>query len=263
MAAQDIFVTAAQKYLRVGKKSLSIPRSLELAAVVMAVNVGIKPALLYDSNAAHADQVQRYLTSLNSEQLVSESLITLVINGNILIINQTLTKVHLEKLFSKRTVAVIDVCHSQHQPVITDQQGGNLEKMIEALLFSLSEHEHLPEARSPLFIGELSETWNLCTLFGILLGYPVTYWFDQNKSFENCLTMTPLVVTKAFATWQVGTVSHQCCLYSFSTPETLEADTQSGLDDWTLRLQEKFQQQTIFSGLNISRKLVTLPSVTL
>lgn len=260
MAAQDVFVAAAQKYLRVGKKSLSVPQSLDLAAVVMAVYVGIKPALLYDCNAADADQVQKYLTLLNSEQLVSESLITLVINGNILIVNQTLTKAHLEKFLEKRAVAVIDICHSLDKPFITDQQGRDLEKMIQDFLFSLREHK---QVRSPLFIGKLSETWNLCTLFGILLGYPVTYWFDQNKSFENCLTMTPLVVTKAFATWQVGTVSHQCCLYSFSTPETLEEDTQSGLNDWTFKLQERFQQQTIFSGLSISRNIVTLPSVTL
>ncbi|XP_062325147.1 UPF0739 protein C1orf74 homolog [Osmerus eperlanus] len=263
MATQNRFVAAAQKWLRVGKKSLSVARSLDLAAGVMAVNTGLKPALLYDANSALADQIQSYLTSLQSEQLLSKSLITLDINGNNLIVNPSLTIDHLEK-FTKRTVAVIDVRHSLDQPsIITDLREGDLEKMIQTLLTFLKDIRQVSEVKTPLFIGDLSETWNLCTLFGILLGYPVTYWFDQNESFENCLTMTPLVVTKALAIWQVSTESHQCCLYSFSSPEALEADTLSVLDDWTSRLQERFQQQTVFSGLNISKTTATLPSVTL
>lgn len=263
MALQDLFVAASRKCLRVGKKPFSVSLSLDLAVQVLAVDLGLKPALLYDINTASAEQVQHYLSSLQSAQLVSKSLLTLVVSGDTLIVNPAVTISNLEQLLIRRTVAVMDVCHSREQPVITDIKRGDLKDMIQDLLDHLAEFGQRPEVNSPLVIGELSETWNLCTLFGILLGYPATYWFDQKRSFENCLTMTPLVVTKAMVTWQTGVEGHRSYLYSFSIPEVMKAETLSVLDDWNLRLQQRFQQQTVFSGLSVSRETVILPSVAL
>ncbi|KAM3877581.1 UPF0739 protein C1orf74 homolog [Diretmus argenteus] len=261
MYPQELFSAAARKCLSVRRKSLSIPVSLDLAAQVLAVDLGLKPALLYDINSASAEQVQQYLISLQSAQLVSKSLLTLSVSGNALIVNPEMVTANLEQLLHGSNVAVIDVCHSLEKPNITDQLSEDLRIMIQDLLATLRGFLQQPKVEKLLYVGEKSDNWNLCTLFGVLLGYPVTYWFDQNRSFENCLAMMPLMVTKASATWQADTQGH--CLYSFSIPASLHKEIQSTLEYWNLGLQERFEQQTVLRDLTVCQSMVTLPSVCL
>ncbi|XP_047437786.1 UPF0739 protein C1orf74 homolog [Mugil cephalus] len=263
MSTQELFVAAARKYLCTGRKSLSAPQSLDLAAQVSAVDLGLKPALLYDSNGACAEQLQQYLSSLQSLQLVSESLLTLDLSGNSIVVNPVTVRSHLEKVLSDGNVAVIDVCHSLDKPSISDPLRGELQRMTQDLLLLLGPTQRLQEDGKLLNAGEKCEEWNLCTVFGLLLGYPVTYWFDQTKSFENCLSMTPLSVTTASATWHVNTAAHKCRLYSFSVPAALHEKTQSNLENWRHRLQERFEQQHVLKDLTISQSIVTLSSVCL
>ncbi|KAI3370044.1 hypothetical protein L3Q82_024830 [Scortum barcoo] len=218
MSTQELFVAAARKCLSAGRKPLSVSQCLDLAAHVSAVDLGLKPALLYDSNGAGADQLQRYLSSLRSSQLVSKSLLTLDLNGNALIVNPVVVRSNVERLICG-DVAVVDVCHSLERPAIANPC--QLKSTANDLLLLLRGFKHLKEAKEPHYVGEESEEWNLCTVFGLLLGYPVTYWFDQTKSFENCLSMTPLMVTAASATWQTDAAAHRFCLYSFSVPAVL------------------------------------------
>nr|XP_054594489.1 UPF0739 protein C1orf74 homolog [Nothobranchius furzeri] len=259
MSVQALYVDVARKYLSAGRKSLSVPQSLDLAAHVSAVEAGLKPALLYDSNGACAAQVQQYLSSLQSLQLVSESLFTLDLNGNSLIVNTGAVRSNLERVLCDDSVAVIDVCHSLDQPAVSNSQRGEMKSVMEDLLLLLEQHE---EAEKPLYV-EKSEEWNLCAVFGVLLGFPVTYWFDQTESFENCLSMTPLMVITASASWQADGPHHRCCLYSFTLPAALQEETRPKLEDWELRLQERFKQQRILKDLRISQATVSLPSVCL
>lgn len=263
MSTQELVVAAARKCLCSGRKSLSVPQSLDLAAQVLAVDLGLKPALLYDSNSAGADQVQQYLSSLQSSQLVSKSLLTLDLNGNALIVNPGVVRSNVEQLFHDSSVAVIDVCPSLEKPTITDPLRGELKSMTHDLLLLWRGFGELTAAEKPHYVGEKAERWNLCTVFGLLLGYPVTYWFDQTKSFENCLSMTPLMVTTASATWQADSAGHRCHLYSFSVPAVLLQETQSNLENWRLCLKERFQQQNVLKDLTVCQSTVTLPAVCL
>nr|XP_046239568.1 UPF0739 protein C1orf74 homolog [Scatophagus argus] len=263
MSTEELFVAAARKCLSAGRKSLSVPQSLDLAIQVLAVDLGLKPALLYDTNSASADQVQQYLSSLQSSQLVSKSLLTLDLNGNSLIVNPVAVRPNVEQLLHRSNVAVIDVCHSLDRPAITDPLRGELKSTTRDLLLLLGEFEQLKEAEKPHYVGEKSEQWNMCTVFGLLLGYPVTYWFDQTKSFENCLSMTPLVVTTASVTWQADSASHKCCLYSFSVPAVLLQEIQPNLENWRLCLHKRFQGQNVLKDLAVCQSTVTLPSVCL
>lgn len=263
MSTQELFVAAARKCLSTGRKSLSIPQSVDLAAMLSAVDLGLKPALLYDSNGACAEQVQLYLSSLQSLQLVSKSLLTLDLNGNSLIVNPVAVGSNLQQVLRDNSVAAIDVCRSLEKPIIADPPRGELKSMTQDLLLLLGEFQQLEEAEKCLYVGEKCEEWNLCTAFGLLLGYPVTYWFDQTESFENCLSMTPLMVVTATATWQADAAGHRCCLFSFSVPAALHEETRSNLENWKFRLQERFEQQHILKDLTVSQSIVTLPSVCL
>lgn len=263
MSAQELFVASARKCLCVGRKSPSVPQSVDLAVQVLAVDLGLKPALLYDSNSASTEQVRQYLRSLQASQLVSKSLLTLDLNGNTLIFNPATVISNLEQVLHDRSVAVIDVCHSLEKPVIAEPLTAELKSITEDLLLLLKGFEKLREAEEPLYVGEKCDQWNLCTVFGLLLGFPVTYWFDQTKSFENCLSMTPLMVTTAATTWQADAASHTCCLYSFSIPDVLHEETHSNVEYWRLQLQEKFQQQHVLKDLTVCQTTVILPSVCL
>lgn len=263
MSAEDFFVAAARKCLSAGRKSLSLPRSLDLAAQVLAVDLGLKPALLYDSNGACTAQVQQYLHSLQSSQLVSKSLLTLDLNGNVVIINPPAVRSNVKRLFGDSCMAVIDVRHSLEKPAIINPLKEELKSMTHDLLLLLGDLEQLKEDEKPHCVAEKSEKWNLCTVFGLLLGYPAIYWFDQTKSLENCLAMTPLVVITASVTWQAGATSHKSCLYSFSIPAALLQEMGTNLGHWRTCLQDRFERQNVLTELTISQNTVTLPSVCL
>ncbi|XP_068598666.1 UPF0739 protein C1orf74 homolog [Brachionichthys hirsutus] len=263
MSTRELFIDAARRCLSADRKRLSVTKCLDVAAQLLAVDLGLKPALLYDSNGASADQVQRYLSSLQSSQLVSRSLLTLELNGNVLIIDPVSVQSAVEQFFSDSTVAVIDICHSLEKPAISDPDGDELRSMRRDLLLLLRGIEEPMEADERPYVGENSEKWNLCTVFGLLLGYPVTYWFDQTRSFENCLSMTPLAVTTASATWRGDSTGHACRLYSFSIPAVLLQDVRPKLDNWRRRLQGKFNQQNVLQDLAVCQSMVTLPSVCL
>lgn len=263
MSSEEFFVSAARKCLSAGRKSLSVPRSLDLAAQVVAVDLGLKPALLYDSNAACAQQVQQYLSSLQSAQLVSESLLTLDLDGNVVIVNPLAVRSNVEQLFGDGRVAVIDVRHSLDQPAVLHTVQGEVKKTARDLLLVLEDLERLNAAEKPQYVVETSNEWNLCTVFGLLLGYPATYWFDQTVSHENCLAMTPLLVTTASAGWQAGAASHRFCLYSFSVPAALVQELQTNLGHWATRLRDGFEKQHVLKDLEICQNTVILPSVCL
>lgn len=260
MTTQEIVVAAAKKYLT-RRKSLALSKSLDLFTQVLAVDLGLKPALLYDSNCASSEQVQQYLSSLQSSQLVSKSLFILDLNGNILIVNQETVLFHINEILSEGNMGVVDVSHLLKSPVLYDLSRGEFVNMVQKLQLIIKGFEQ--DNCKPLYVGEQCEDWNLCMIFGLLLGYPVTYWFDQNKSYENCLSMTTLLVTKAAATWETDAASHTFCLYSFSVPVDLFHKTQSLVKNWNNRLQERFEKQHVLTNLNISQTSVTLASVCL
>ncbi|KAK2862055.1 hypothetical protein Q5P01_001588 [Channa striata] len=263
MSTQELFVAAARNCLCANRKHPSVPQSVDLATQVLAVDLGLKPALLYDLNGACAEQVQQYLSSLQAFQLVSKSLLTMDLNGNTLIVNPVTVISNLEQVLNDSSVAVIDICHSLDKPSIINPLTEELNGMVQNLLLLLRDAEQLREAEKPLYVEDKCEPWNLCTAFGLLLGYPITYWFNQTKSFENCLSMTPLMVTTAAVTWQADAAGHFCQLYSFSVPEALLNETHLKLEHWKLCLQKRFQQQNNLQDLKFCQTTVTLPSVCL
>lgn len=261
MSAAERCVAAARRCLRVGRKSLSTSQSLDLAAQVTAVDLGLKPALLYDGNGAGVEQVQRYLSDLQSVGLLSGSLLTVELAGNSVVINVSAVSSHLERALTDCSVAGVDVGSSLERPFMADPQT-QLKSTLQHLQRLVGDLR-LQQPQQPFRVGSRSAGWNLCTVFGLLLGYPVVYCFDQTESFENCLSMTPLTLTTASVRWRADGAGHTCCLYSFSVPAALQKETWPVMENWKLQLQEKVEQQSIFNDLTIALSTVTLPAVCL
>ncbi|KAL1272577.1 hypothetical protein QQF64_028439 [Cirrhinus molitorella] len=259
--SSEMLVCAAQKLLCPRKKRLSPSTCLDVTLQIIAVDLGVKPALLYDSNAASPEQLQLYLNSLQECGVVTSSLQILSIDDNTFIFNPGTIMSHLDDLLQTKSLLLIDVCPSRKQPILT-----GFEKRTEDMIKTLAEFvmKELDKSSSVTVLGKgLYNDWNLCTLFGILLGYPASYWFDQTKGFGNCLCMTPLVVCTVWVKWQMRNINHRCCLYSFSVPEELWSEVQNHVQRWTEHLKERFNKQPVLTDMCFSRDTVTLPSVAL
>uniref|UniRef100_A0A8C9VFQ5 Zgc:112163 n=1 Tax=Scleropages formosus TaxID=113540 RepID=A0A8C9VFQ5_SCLFO len=258
-----------RRHLASGKKRsrLSASACLGLAAQVQAVDLGLKPALLYDTNCASPDQVRRYLCDLQEAEFVGRELHLLVIDDSVLIVNQKLSIMRLEELLLNRTsVTVVDVGQHQVRPTVVDLDSTGMDKVVQSILGNFRALAQSSQFDAPLVRTldvQLFDGWNLCSLFGLLLGYPVTYWFDPRRDSTNCLGMVPLQVMRASALCAAVSGSDKCCLYSFSVPEGLVSETQTARDLWAKRLRNEFQRQSAFAGLSVSTETVCLPSVVL
>ncbi|XP_009637727.1 UPF0739 protein C1orf74 homolog, partial [Egretta garzetta] len=105
--------------------------------------------------------------------------------------------------------------------------------------------------------------WNLCTIVGVLLGYPAAYAFSMEEGAENCLALTPLRVFTVWASCPWIKDGFRVQIYSFSIPESLCAELMDVLDAWRDELKEAFRVQNDFVDLRILSEVVSLPAVAL
>lgn len=257
----QLLVAVAQQTLGLGKKK-GPPRAvcLHLAGEVLAVSRGLKPAVLYDCNCAGALALQNYLEELQGLGFLTLGLHILEIGENSLIVSPAHVCQHLEQVLLD-TIAFVDVSSSQPHPSICSlDQLKDLKDILTEII------THLKGLQRDLSLGVShsmlhSSDWNLCTLFGILLGYPVSYTFHLNQGDDNCLALTPLRVFSARISWLLGQPS--VLLYSFSVPEILLPALRDTLNVWEKNLRTRFRTQNDFADLSISSEIVTLPAVAL
>lgn len=255
MSAQKPFLDAARQCLSVGRKSFSGRASLDLATHTLAIDLGLKPALLYDLNRATADQVYHYVHVLQSLGAVSKSLAVLDIGGDAMIVNVDAAVALLKQALFGSGTTVIDI-GTVAQIAVAELLPEKIRSMLQDVVAVLQTCNGL----TPLSVR--SEGWNLCTLFGFLLGYPFTYWFDPGMSSGDSLSMVQLSVTNASVSWPAESGS-SCCIYSFSYPTILHSQTRSALDSWGQALGERFHKQNVLRNLTITQSTVVLPSVCL
>ena len=111
---------------------------------------------------------------------------------------------------------------------------------------------------------------NLCTVFGLMLGYPVVYWFDIEKP-TNCLSYLPLNVVTATAI--ISTTSSslaarhtRCTFTSFSYPAEINSEARSIVAGWWEALRhigDCLSLENLVEGLEIEETVKTLPAVCL
>ncbi|NXR14720.1 CA074 protein, partial [Semnornis frantzii] len=136
---------------------------------------------------------------------------------------------------------------------------------VRAHLAALLAHLGAVEASGagPVSSSEVVPTgWNLCTVVGVLLGYPAAYTFAMEEG-ENCLAMTPLRVFTVQASCPRISDGLRVQIYSFSVPESLCPELKEVLDTWCDELKEAFSAQTDFAELCIASEVVSLPAVAL
>ncbi|XP_053462775.1 UPF0739 protein C1orf74 homolog [Nycticebus coucang] len=256
----QLLVAAAQQTLGMGKRRPPRAICLHLAGEVLAVARGLKPALLYDYNCAGASELQSYLEKLQGLGFLTLGLHILEIGENSFIISLEHICQHLEQMLLG-TVAFVNVSSSQPHPSICSlDQLQDLKTLVAEIithLQGLQRNLSLAVSLSRLHPSDL----NLCTVFGILLGYPVSYTFHLNQKNDNCLALTPLRVFTARISWLLD--QPPVLLYSFSVPESLFPALRDTVSIWERTLRIRFRTQNDFADLSISSEIVTQPAVAL
>lgn len=259
-----LLLAAAQRHIKSGKKKgLASSTSLRLAGEILAVADGLKPAFLYDYNSAGITQILSYVQELQTIAQLGCQLHVLSIADNILIINVDMMLVWLETLLLQNSVPFIDISACRTCPGICDLEvvrsiKGHISEILNYIKVLVADTSQSLSS-SAVFNPE----WNLCTLFGVLLGYPASYSFPAQKSFDNCLPMVPLRVFTIEATFSRISDHFRVPFYSFSIPESLYPGMKVGLDAWCDNLNEAFRAQKDFTDLCIASEVITLTAVAL
>ncbi|XP_063212403.1 UPF0739 protein C1orf74 homolog [Chroicocephalus ridibundus] len=257
-------VAAAREELGAGRRwRLPAARALQLAGEVLAVAAGLKPALLYDCGAAGPAELRRYLDRLMEAGLAPRRLHLLGMEGWALLLHPGLAQQRLAAVLRAHPAPFMDVSAGQQCPALC----GPVEaEAIRGHLTALLAHLEAAEATatSPVSSSEVVPTgWNLCTIVGVLLGYPAAYTFAAEEGAENCLGMTPLRVFTVQASCPRIRDGLRVQIYSFSIPESLCTELKEVLDTWCGELKEAFSTQSDFVDLCISCEVVSLPAVAL
>ncbi|XP_044303018.1 UPF0739 protein C1orf74 homolog [Varanus komodoensis] len=260
----QLLIATAQRHLNTGKKKGFSPlSSLNLAGEILAVAAGLKPAFLYDYNSAGISQILSYMQQLQKISQLECRLHILSIAENILIINLEILLLWLETILLKNNIPFIDVSASRKCPCLCDPKDVSL---IKGHLSEILNHIKVVAADTTQTLSSsvvFSAEWNLCTLFGVLLGYPAAYSFAAQKSFDNCLSLAPLRVFTVQATFCKLNSNFRVRFYSFSIPELLYPDIKMDLDIWCEKLKDAFKAQKHFADLSITTEIVVQAAVVL
>ena len=204
---------------------------------VSCVALGIKSAHLVDYLHQDPMRLQAFLQGQATIPLTSSSrdqtpqaqqqqqtahhhqpkdLFILTINDDILIVNRT----SLRNLSERPPPIFVDVTRGRSPSIMSPPDVARIEK---TTLNCLDKFLQLPDSDKPVPIishsqryeeegveeeegkvcgGTLDWDVNVCSLFGLLLGYPVVYWFDVKFGYD--LEMESLVQHMVQARWKGG-----------------------------------------------------------
>ncbi|XP_053819890.1 UPF0739 protein C1orf74 homolog [Vidua macroura] len=255
-----LLVAAAREAQGAGpgrRRRLPAARALHAAGEVLAVAAGLKPALLWDCGPAGPAELRRYLGRLREAGLAAGRLHVLGVGGSALVLRPG----RLRALLRARPAPLVDVSAARPGPaLLAPAEASAVRAHLAALLGHLRDAE--AAGAEPVTASEVAPgDWNLCTVAGVLLGYPAVYTFAEGA--ENCLALTPLRVFTAQASCPRIKDGLRVQIYSFSVPESLCAELRDVLDAWCQELREAFGAQSDFVDLCISSEVVSLPAVAL
>ncbi|NXE20901.1 CA074 protein, partial [Ardeotis kori] len=259
-----VVVAAAREELGAGRRwRLPAARALQLAGEVLAVAAGLKPALLYDCGAAGLAELRGYVARLREAGLAPGRLHLLGMEGSALLLHPGLARRRLEAALRAHPAPFMDVSAGRQRPALCGPaEAEAIRGHLAALLAHLGAAESA--ATGPVSSSEVDPTgWNLCTVVGVLLGYPAAYAFAAEEGTENCLALTPLRVFTVQASCPRIRDGLRVQIYSFSIPESLCTELEELLDAWRDGLKEAFSAQSDFVDLRISSEVVSLPAVAL
>lgn len=194
---------------------------------------GSKPGFLWDVN----EPTDRAVTDCLRLCSATGDVRALRLGRDVLLCNVPET---LRRLADAQLVAkFVDVSAKLRSPRVLATPPPGVADMLSSLRRQLAD-----AASSPVFcdaafadVVPADGGWNLCTAFGVLLGYPVVYWFDGDADAANCLAMEELNVVRVRGAGR--TPAEWDDVYSFSFPLALGVELKPHVDAWWEQLRAR------------------------
>lgn len=247
----------------------------EVFLCIQAVDKKLKPSYLWDAFAAEVSEIKLYLEKLHLIKLIDHKLNVICIDDTIFVTLYDSLKLHLDT-FTFNNIDLINVSETVSVPSVV-----NIEEKIEILkpIMKCSQEilAHLDKEHESCVEKNIDYTsCNPSTLFGILLGYPVLYWFSHQSPHTEftCLSMLPLKVHKIVT--DISLPSHYSDVYvnsknlpsyhelfNFSIPENVSEQTDCLVNNWFHMLLCKSKSNSMFSNFKILTNVIALPSVSM
>lgn len=265
----------------------------EVAPLLVAVDQGVKPSLLWDVCTADTSALLALLNQARVKGLLISKLVLVELDLDVFIVNVAATTRTLMSIIGASPTWLIDISgqnpkvansenHDQfrtHLNSIISQLGAATDDaMSDPTSMSSSGEatatqngmECLPQnsgASSSVKSGvikaaqvKLPEDLNLSTIFGCMLGYPHIYWWE-GESGGNSLSGMPLKVFKFSANCSIDGSPVE--LFSFSIPEALEDDLRPGIEHWGNVINVRIEQAGSFCNAKFQCDSVLCLSVAL
>ena len=216
----------------------SIRNLQDLSFNVYLVLLKVKPAYLLDVNpfAGIRDPEAKLAKMGDICNEISRKLDTLEVramiikNTDILIFNFDELTANLLS-YEENKIAIVDISHTLKEPRILS--GKSILKSI--LEMTTSVHEQITKNKER-FCHEIEteDFWNITTLFGILLDYPVVLYYSDTINCDNCLGHVDLFCHKVFLN-----CNEKNLVFSFSCPVSL--NDQTSIESWRKDLEDKWK----------------------
>ncbi|XP_072025565.1 UPF0739 protein C1orf74 homolog [Amphiura filiformis] len=284
-----------------------------VACDIIAVCQGIKPGFLYDygavsshSLAALTSDVFQTISHEQSKGGKKCDMCVITLEQDVMLVNIEALYRRLEEqehCMESSTSNIIDVSENLKSPQILSFSSPHGIKLKQELHRFCAQCKQLLSKRNvDVKVAEVelpeTENFNLTTIFGLLIGYPVFYWYQGGAEAANCLDMVPLIVyeivcdlrnnftdsqSQTSHTYDGFQSSTKHCdgskaeslpskdddllksghaVYSFSIPECVSDHCRERIHSWFHNLQDGVTK-TLITNLQMSQKTVNLPSVAL
>lgn len=249
-------------------------RLSEVFLCIQAVDKELKPSYLWDAFAADVSEIQLYVEELYILRLIDHKLNVLCIDSTVFVTLYQNLKWYIDN-FSSANIDLVNVSETVSLPVVVTEE--EKVKILTPIMKCFEEIlDHFDSANTSCIKNVDHNMCNPSTLFGILLGYPVLYWFSHQSPHSefSCLSMLPLKVHKivtnvalpsnfseAYLNLKNTPAYHE--LFNFSIPENLSKETKYLVDSWFHLLLNKIKSNTIFYNIKMQTNVVSLPSVSM
>ncbi|GFO50617.1 upf0739 protein c1orf74 homolog [Plakobranchus ocellatus] len=249
---------------------------------ILFVDLGLKPACLFDHWLADLKSMHSYLMSLYTECLVSKKLRVVAIGMDVIVYESCWLKSCFHAEF-------VDISSNLHQPSLITAK----EKVAQTADVFKQWCSQCHNPASSLECDEIvtSDSVNIPTLFGLFLGYPCVYWYDQAMGEDNNLSSCSLRLFQVKGCVKPGALPHNeghscqkssgvsksskfsyvlkenktACsvVYSFTVPENIVESVREKVWLWYTAWEQSVPWSSLFSSVWMQEESVEPGAVCL
>lgn len=191
-----------------------------IANQIHYVHIGFKVGFLWDiGQRIEYKVILDILNDLKKHKYISDDVILFILDDNYIIVNSR----KLSDICNEPTsIAFIDCSENLKLPLLLN---GIPNVILQKLKIQLN---NTYNEYCEIVVDDVC----VPTMFGILIGYPVVYWYNTELSNENCLSNIDLIIYQSIQDEDV-------LIQSFSVPKMLHdvPQIQNALREWKMKVQ--------------------------